>query len=288
MSYDSNTNTISMGTSSSMTADTGAWAVHTYVKMIENNEATDDIKSDWKILEEWLGCAGRKLTNNDNEKIGNAWQAWMGVGLAPSFELQEAFDKKSAEISGEFIKLHKPPAQIMDVFDRMLATKESIAAKRKYDIESEKEKFATVFSQLKVKQPFFKRIFTDDCKQARFFAWYVVAVWMLWVYADAGTLENIIRAFIPIFGMAAGIFFGIAYAFTYAQPSINKFKRNANKETRTAASINLLWVIGVASWSLIFRSSSEFDEAAYVALFILPSIFIWVALSLLRWIREKH
>ena len=289
MAYDPSTNTITLGQSSNYLVDTGVWSVHTYKKIVANNEANDEIKKDWQVLEMWLGCTGRELTSADDLKIGNAWQAWMGMGVAPSQELQPAFDMMKAKVDVAFVETNRPPRQVMNVFNRMLATEEVIATKFEQNARKVKQGAANLIADLESDHSLIKRVFTEKFKQARFVALCLTTLWLLWVYSDFGSIARVLDEgkVLIILAVAVLIFYAIAYAYSFAQPRIDKFKRTADKETRIAASINLLWVIAVASWGFIFRWSSEFSEDEYVALFVLPSIFIWVALRLLKWTREK-
>lgn len=149
MTYDRKTSTIYLDSGSDFMADSGAHFVLTLKKLSEEKNAPADILNDWRVIEKWLGCAGREISQADEEKIGRAWRVYFAIGLAPSFTLQPIFDKISEQYQqdGDSYGGDKAPTEVMDVFDRLLATKEDISAKRAHDIEVEKAKFQKVFRQ---------------------------------------------------------------------------------------------------------------------------------------------
>ncbi|MBN4050647.1 hypothetical protein JYU13_00920 [Gammaproteobacteria bacterium AH-315-M22] len=135
MTYDSDTNTSYLEENSDFGVDSGIFFVHTYRKITQEEEPPIRIVNDWKILEGWLDCSERKISKHDEEKIGKAWKAYLAIGLAPSFKLQGVFDTLSKQYkdAGYSFKVDKAPTKVMDVFDRMLATKEDVEKKRKHD-----------------------------------------------------------------------------------------------------------------------------------------------------------
>lgn len=92
MGYDSDTKTIMLGPGSDFMADSGVHFVHVHRDIALKKDAPEAIRRDWSILQDWLGCAGRPLNEIDDENIRLAWMGYYAVGLAPSFNLQPAFD----------------------------------------------------------------------------------------------------------------------------------------------------------------------------------------------------
>lgn len=181
MTYDKETSTIYLGPGSDFIADSGTHFVLTLKKLSAEKNAPADILSDWRVIEKWLGCAGREISQADEEKIGKAWRAYFAIGLAPSFGLQSIFDKTSEQYkqSGYSYGSDEAPTEVMDVFDRLLATKEDISAKRAHDIEVEKAKFQKVFKQLGKKQSLKDKI-KSLSKISRIFVT-LSFVWGAWV-----------------------------------------------------------------------------------------------------------
>jgi hypothetical protein len=75
MTYDSKTKTIYTGSDGDINADYGTHFIHMLRSDAQEPEASTEIKSDWATVEEWLGCAGRELTSDDNKRISQAWCA---------------------------------------------------------------------------------------------------------------------------------------------------------------------------------------------------------------------
>lgn len=147
MTYDKDRKAIVVGPGSDFIADSGVHFVLTLKKLSAEMNAPAFLLNDWRIIEKWLGCAGRDTSPADEEKIGKAWRAYYAIGLAPSIGLQPVFDKISEQyrLSGCSYRTDKAPIEVMEVFDRILATKEEITAKRAYDIDVEKIKLQKVF-----------------------------------------------------------------------------------------------------------------------------------------------
>jgi hypothetical protein len=150
MSYDSKTGTINSGPESDFLAHSGAHFVNALRRLSQDSTTPPQVKSDWKILEDWLGCIGRAPTDGDNERIRKAWCAYFAIGVAPSHELQPVFDSFSDKhkASGQPYTSDKPPENVMDVFDRLLASDADIKKKQADDIAAEKKKFAKLLDNL--------------------------------------------------------------------------------------------------------------------------------------------
>jgi hypothetical protein len=140
MAFDKNTNTITLDASSDFLVDSGVFFIHMLRKAALAGDAPTGQLKDWQVIEKWLGCLGGNITSVQEEKIGKGWKAYLAIGLAPSFKLQEAFDfyEKYYKDVGYSYKDDKPPTEVMDVFDRLLATDKEIGAKKNHGWTEEK------------------------------------------------------------------------------------------------------------------------------------------------------
>ena len=152
MAFDPKNNTISVGEGEDFFADSGQFFLLTLKKLSEDPSLAPDhrLKSDWRVIEEWLGCADRKLNEIDLDKIARAWKAYIAIGLAPSEKLQDSFDLQSQmyKKQGYSFEKDKAPEAVMDVFDRLLATDEEIATKQKTTIEAETLNFKNLLRDI--------------------------------------------------------------------------------------------------------------------------------------------
>ena len=88
MAYDRNTHTITVGKESEILVDLGvSWVDELRIDSQRDN-APSSLVIYWKIIEEWLGCFGRELNSQDNEKISKAWRAYFAIGQLDRFKLQ--------------------------------------------------------------------------------------------------------------------------------------------------------------------------------------------------------
>jgi len=149
MAYDRKTHTITVGKESDFLVDSGIAFIDELKIDSQHRNATPSLVNDWKIIEEWLGCSGRELNNEDNDKIGKAWRAYLAIGLAPSERLQPVFTHLSNQYrkDGRSYQLDKPPTKVMDVFDRLLARDDEIEKKRKHDLSSERKKLESILNK---------------------------------------------------------------------------------------------------------------------------------------------
>lgn len=92
-----------------------------------------ELVEDWKIVESWLGCTGRELTDDDYQKIGIAWRSYIARGLAPSVALEPVFKEFSKTAKEQGWKSEKVPPDLFHVFDRLLARDKEIQEKRASD-----------------------------------------------------------------------------------------------------------------------------------------------------------
>lgn len=88
------------------------------------------LKSDWLTIASWIGWDEGDLTGAQNAKIKEAWTAYFLRGVAPSLNLTKSFKFISEELSSRKQDIISPPPEVFDVFDRLMATDEQIAAKR--------------------------------------------------------------------------------------------------------------------------------------------------------------
>lgn len=181
MAYDHRTTTITVDQDTDLSENTGKLFINTLKDIAQGEDAPYQLQKDWRIIEQWLGCEGRRLTNEDNDKIGRAWKAYFAIGVAPSFNLQETFTSFSEQYKYQEYdyKKDKPPTEVMDVFDRLLATEEEIEEKQSDDYKKEKEKFEKIFKEQGHK--------TGDQKRPNFLSKYkrifiaLTFVWFIWV-----------------------------------------------------------------------------------------------------------
>ena len=103
----------------------------------------ESVKRDWQILASWLGHDTGPISSVQCDKIKSAWAAYLAIGLAPSFKLQSSFDNFSEQLKSSGVG--KAPTEVMDVFDRLLATDEEIESKRLFDWASEKKRITPIF-----------------------------------------------------------------------------------------------------------------------------------------------
>ena len=112
----------------------------------EDGESLDSppgLKRDWFTVAEWLGHSGGEFSPEHRKLIADAWTAYFAIGVAPCLRLQSNFDSISAEMKRES-KL-RPPSQILDVFDRLLASDAEIREKRESDLRDERIKIQRAF-----------------------------------------------------------------------------------------------------------------------------------------------
>lgn len=134
-------------------ADAGTVFISTLREIAATPDTPLTIKADWKIIEEWLHCRNRVFSAVDNQRIRNAWRAYLAIGLAPSVPLQPVFDKLSSDLKRQDPKYKdvKVPTPLMDVFDRLLATDAEIKAKRIFDIAEQESRLVPTSAALKLR-----------------------------------------------------------------------------------------------------------------------------------------
>lgn len=147
MSVDRKTNTITFRDEPEFIVDMGA----RFATVLRDDasapnapNAPKGVVDDWKIVESWLSCAGRELTENDYQKIGNAWLSYVARGIGPSLALESMFKEFSRKSREQGWKTEKVPSNLVRVFDRMLATDKEIIEKQALDAH----RFASVVRTL--------------------------------------------------------------------------------------------------------------------------------------------
>lgn len=130
-------------------ADAGAFYTKALRDLAQDTKANEGICRDWTIIRLWLGDCEDELSADHLAEIGKAWRAYMAIGLAPSHKLQHVFDAAHELYKSTDLKRDRPPVEIMDVFDRMLATDDQISTKRADDTVVERAKFAKTIAELR-------------------------------------------------------------------------------------------------------------------------------------------
>ena len=146
MVYDNKSNTFTIGQNSDSPQDSGVFFVNMLKTISQQPTASKRQVDDWKTIEHWLDCGGRDLTQQDNEKIGKAWKAYIAMGIAPTVSLQPSFDyfSKEYESDGYSFDADKPPKEIVEVFARLIASNKDIDFKKKHDEYSKHKNYYDV------------------------------------------------------------------------------------------------------------------------------------------------
>ncbi|QZC96105.1 hypothetical protein K2E96_08575 [Pseudomonas sp. ERGC3:05] len=129
-------------------ANAGGTFVGMLKDLAQDAKATEGIRNDWTTIRLWLGDCDSELSTDHLEKIGKAWRAYLAIGLAPSHELQTLFDATHERFNTAQAKCDRPPVEIMNTFDRLLASDAQIKAKRASDAKEEGEKLARIIGKL--------------------------------------------------------------------------------------------------------------------------------------------
>ncbi len=110
-------------------------------------DCPDDIRDDWHTIAKWMNYSGGEWSAEQSTQVSKAWGAYLAIGLAPSFELQKSFDHMAERLKND--PPPRPPKEIMDVFDRLLATDDQIKAKRTSDVQRERARLEQTFKALR-------------------------------------------------------------------------------------------------------------------------------------------
>lgn len=149
MSFDKDSNTITLDENSDFLVDSGVAFIHLLKETAFGNDVPIGQSKDWEVIENWLGCRGKNISSIEEEKIGKGWKAYLAIGIAPSFNLQEAFDfySETYKKSGYSYKKDKPPKEVIEVFERMLASDDEIKVKKEHDWTEIKRKLEEFFEK---------------------------------------------------------------------------------------------------------------------------------------------
>lgn len=112
---------------------------------------SDQVKKDWKTIEEWLDIKDGKITTEAHEKFARGFEAYLREGKAPSIGLRNTFRRFKSWLTTIYknvkslnVELSKP---IREVFDRMLATDEAIDELRNNPIYRADEKILALLDE---------------------------------------------------------------------------------------------------------------------------------------------
>lgn len=133
MGFDRKTNTISFRAEPELIVDTGVLFVTELRSDAFAPGVPRELVEDWKIVESWLGCTGRELTDDDCLKISVAWRSYIARGLAPSVALESVLKEFSKKVKEQGWKSENVPPDLFRVFDRLLAKDKEIQEKRARD-----------------------------------------------------------------------------------------------------------------------------------------------------------
>ena len=130
--------------------DTGIFFVDTLRDLASEVDTPQRVKADWDVIQQWLGNDAALLTTEHKKRVRDGWKAYIAIGLAPNDKLQDTFDLLSAALlaTEPTCKNQRPPTEVMDVFDRLLASDTEIAQKRAKDIAAEKERIRPALVRL--------------------------------------------------------------------------------------------------------------------------------------------
>lgn len=142
------------------------------------------LRKDTECICKWLGQEIGPLTPESTEKLRSAFLGYLSIGLAPSFAMQPVFDLFNKHPQSRERMLLKPPAEIMDIFDRFCATEEEINKKRAYDHALEKKKIEQIAAKFKKKPPPPAGLIVETtlAMEKNRFLLGAAGAWFLWVY----------------------------------------------------------------------------------------------------------
>ena len=157
----------------------GAYFIDQLQRDSQLPQAPPAMKRDWFTVANWLGITSGELDEDRKQKINDAWSAYIEIGVAPCARLQPIFDEASQE--NREGKGARPPKEVLDVFDRLLATDEEIRSKRAMDLRIEGQRLQQAFKHLgKPKAPLRR----DSSRVLRKMAFFSL-LWMAGVFLYA-------------------------------------------------------------------------------------------------------
>lgn len=104
-------------------------------------------RKDWAVVARWIGHSSGELTAEQSDKLERAWIAYLAIGVAPSADLQEGFSMFAQQLAGADMR-DRPPTEVMDVFDRLMASDAEIKAKRAADMKRTKAELRPLLDSL--------------------------------------------------------------------------------------------------------------------------------------------
>ena len=103
-------------------------------QVAEAADAPDAIKADWRTVLDFIGAKeGQTIEREAHERFAKAFETYLSEGRAPSDDLRGVFERFKSWLmyvyrgAARVMGLPAIPAEIRDVFDRMLATEQEIA-----------------------------------------------------------------------------------------------------------------------------------------------------------------
>lgn len=113
--------------------DTALFYVQSVRYLAGESDATASVVAQWRLFEEWLGCAGRVLNAEDHSKILQTWRSYLASGNSPSSAMEPIFSYYAALARTESWAVTDVPPAIADAFDRLLATDSEIESKNQFE-----------------------------------------------------------------------------------------------------------------------------------------------------------
>lgn len=110
---------------------------HLYLEVLgdlaQDENATEQIRTDYQTLLDWFGVAGRdSIGDEQHEQFARGFEAYLMEGKAPTVELQSVFARIRAWLIGVYRNIRNLSVELTDevrgVFDRLVATDDEIAA----------------------------------------------------------------------------------------------------------------------------------------------------------------
>lgn len=132
MTFQSKTNTITVGPGSDFVADSGAFFIKVLRDLALNPDAPIGLRNDWRTISTWLGSGDGELTPVDYERIGQAWRSYINRGVAPSVGLEKPFQQLARKEQAFGDVTTSVPPEVYKVFDRLMASDAEISEKRKH------------------------------------------------------------------------------------------------------------------------------------------------------------
>lgn len=75
MSFDKETNTITLDNNSDFLVDSGLFFINMLRQTSQVENAPSGLVKDWEVIEKWLECKNREITAIEEKRIGKALRA---------------------------------------------------------------------------------------------------------------------------------------------------------------------------------------------------------------------